>query len=219
MGDDASKKKDLRAKIQALKKSVPKGDKKKKKEVQAEIAMLEAELELLTVKEDESAPVPEVGFGYKETAEKKPNRQQIRKLKKEAEMQQMIEEAKAESANMVDHRKIEQERLEQILGKEGLKIKEIPADGHCFYSAISHQISFKDEIAPGYKDLRAKTAEFLQSHSNDFIPFMINDAGDMLSEEEFIAYCDKVRNTGEWAGHLEVGLLVTNARYALCLKL
>ena len=88
--DDASKKKELRAKIQALKKSVPKGDKKKKKEVQAEIAMLEAELEQLTIKEDEVVPVPELGFGYKETTEKKPNRQQMRKLKKEAEMQGMV---------------------------------------------------------------------------------------------------------------------------------
>ena len=33
------------AKIQALKRSVPKGDKKKKKEISAEIALLEAKLE------------------------------------------------------------------------------------------------------------------------------------------------------------------------------
>jgi hypothetical protein len=42
-------KKEIRAKIQQLKKSIPKGDKKRKKEVADEIAKLEQELNALTV--------------------------------------------------------------------------------------------------------------------------------------------------------------------------
>ena len=35
----------------------------------------------------------------------------------------------------------------------------------------------------------------LQAHADDYVPFLTNESGDMMSEVEFAAYCDAMRNT------------------------
>lgn len=82
--------------------------------------------------------------------------------------------------------------------------KEIRADGHCLYSAVADQLEQLDipiGAAPGdnpalaYKTVRAKAAEYIDQHQDDFVPFL---------EEPLPDYLHKVRDTGEWGGQLEL---------------
>jgi OTU domain-containing protein 6 len=53
--------------------------------------------------------------------------------------------------------------------------------------------------------LRRQAAEYMQSHSDDFMPFLTNlSTGDMYTPEEFGKYCDDIVNTVAWGGQLEL---------------
>lgn len=47
-------------------------------------------------------------------------------------------------------------------------------------------------------------AEFMRENQQDFIPFLTNNEGNPLDIDDFKQYCDKVENTAEWGGQLEV---------------
>ncbi|KAI3658846.1 hypothetical protein MP638_006561 [Amoeboaphelidium occidentale] len=221
-----SKQKEIRAKIQQLKKSVPKGDKKKKKEVAEEVAKLEEALAQLQMEKHEprtekatpddtdepqnDAPQSTAEISVEERA-KKPNRQQQRKLKKKAAMEKEIEEARNEALNAVDYGKLEKEQFDAIFSTEGLALKEIPADGNCFYNAIVDQLRLEannsDIQNNTYKHYRKIVSDYLKDHPDDFMPFLSGANGDTMSEAEFNEYCKKIAETGEWAGNVEIQAL------------
>ncbi|KAH7981267.1 hypothetical protein HPB49_022852 [Dermacentor silvarum] len=113
--------KELQAKIQSLKHSVPKGDKKRKKDVAAEVAILEAELEEKHKKDlEEFAALQCDGVANGEPEEKK----------RQKEVQREKEIAEQEVENQFLPRAVEERELRVILGKLGLAIYEIPSDGN-----------------------------------------------------------------------------------------
>ena len=131
---------------------------------------------------------------------KKGNRQKKRKEKKAQQMRQAYEEAKDEAGQSVNYKQLEELDILKQLEGLSLKIKEIPADGHCMYSAIAHQLG-QDYT---FKEIRSLAAGYMRDHPNDFIPFMINDSGDMLSSKEFEDYCEKIESSAEWGGQIEL---------------
>ncbi len=80
------------------------------------------------------------------------------------------------------------------------------------YSSVAHQLSQIDENHRGltYKEIRKMCADYLRKHADDFLPFMLNEAGDCLSESVFSQYCDKVETSAEWGGHIEVSNISNN---------
>ncbi|XP_028392740.1 deubiquitinase OTUD6B-like [Dendronephthya gigantea] len=212
--------KELQAKIQALKRSVPKGDKKKKKEIVAEIALLEAKLDEKHDKEkkesvqnynevendDSSEIVSQLNIlEIQPPEQKKPTRAQKRRDKKSAqekERQKRIEEAEAESVNSA--RNVEQEKLKSMLTALELTIKEIAPDGHCLYNAIADQLQ-RLNIQHTYSSLRELAAKYMRDHQDDFLPFLIDQqTGDCYSPEAFSQYCQELRDTAVWGGQLEI---------------
>lgn len=102
---------------------------------------------------------------------------------------------------------MESEKLAQILAARQLEMKQIPSDGHCMYRAIEDQLKEKD-CALTVVALRSQTAEYMQSHVEDFLPFLTNpNTGDMCTPEEFQKYCDDIVNTAAWGGQLELRAL------------
>ncbi|KAF2215969.1 hypothetical protein CERZMDRAFT_104968 [Cercospora zeae-maydis SCOH1-5] len=137
-------------------------------------------------------------------AGKKRNRQKDRLARRAAEQEELARQAAEEAANLPDMKEQERKRMLESMKEHRLIEKEIRADGHCLYSAFADQLEQLDiplDSKPGdkptiaYKTVRAKAADYIESHQDDFIPFL---------EEALAEYLHKVRDTGEWGGQLEL---------------
>ena len=147
-----------------------------------------------------------------QNAKKKQNRAKARLARRAAEQEAIVAQAKAEAAALPDLREQERTRMREQMSKHGLQEKEIRADGHCLYAAIADQmehagIDLKPRIQPTiigngegpkvlpYKTVRHAAADFIEHNPDDFVGFM---------EEPMEAYLQKIRDTGEWGGHMEL---------------
>lgn len=216
-------KRDLQAKIQSMKNSVPKNDKKRRKQLTEDIAKMEAELE-------ERHKQELADFSQKPTAETQVNsvtngvtnlelgkevpdqHPRVSKAQKRREKKAALEKerderiAEAEIENLSGARHLESQKLSHVLSQRQLQIKQIPSDGHCMYRAIEHQLKERDNIT--LTSLRRQTADYMQSHTDDFLPFLTNSAtGEMYTQDEFEKYCTEVANTPAWGGQLELRAL------------
>ncbi|KAF2139257.1 uncharacterized protein K452DRAFT_232633, partial [Aplosporella prunicola CBS 121167] len=147
-------------------------------------------------------------------AQRKPNRQRARLARRAAEAEAAAQEAAQEAQSMPDQRKAERSALLAQFAARGLREHVVRADGHCLYSAVADQLgSVELGLAPrvtiangtasedegkgeeDYKTVRRVAAAYISAHSDDFAPFL---------EEPLDAYVAKVRETGEWGGHMEL---------------
>jgi OTU domain-containing protein 6 len=141
---------------------------------------------------------------------KKPNRAKARLARRAAEQEALAAQAAEEAANLPDQREQERTRMKELFERYGLQEKEIRADGHCLYAAIADQmttsgLSLTPKIEPlingaktglpPYKTVRHVAADFIAQSPDDFVPFM---------EEPMDQYLRKIRETGEWGGHMEL---------------
>ncbi|KAB8079249.1 hypothetical protein BDV29DRAFT_165166, partial [Aspergillus leporis] len=151
---------------------------------------------------------------------KKPNRQKARLARRAAEQAAQSAVAAEEAANQTDHRGNEKEVMDGVFKRLGLKQVEINPDGHCLYSAIAYQLeesglglrpdpkriviesptqsridTVNSAKHDGYRAVRAVTADYINEHQDDFVPFM---------EEPLDQYTRKVKLTAEWGGQLEL---------------
>ncbi|KAJ6189589.1 hypothetical protein N7519_004497 [Penicillium mononematosum] len=147
---------------------------------------------------------------------KKPNRQKARLARRAAEQAAQSAAAAEEAATQTNYRGDEQEVMDAVFKKLGLKEIEVTPDGHCLYSAVAKQLdesglglrpdpsrivlqpatqSRIDTVASpqhdGYRAVRAVTADFIMEHKEDFEAFM---------EEPLESYTRKIKLTAEWEG-------------------
>ncbi|KAF2202284.1 cysteine proteinase [Delitschia confertaspora ATCC 74209] len=144
---------------------------------------------------------------------KKPNRQKARLARRAAEQEAIAAQAAEEAASLPNLREQEHSQMRELFKKHNLEEKEIRADGHCLYSAVADQIEMaglglKPRIQPtiineegekgellDYKSVRHAAANFIASNPDEFVGFM---------EEPLDEYLRKIRETGEWGGHMEL---------------
>ncbi|KAG8539640.1 hypothetical protein GDO81_020603 [Engystomops pustulosus] len=170
LGQHRREKKELQAKIQSMKNSVPKNDKKRRKQLNEDVAKLESELEerhkleLLSLSQKQSTDTEE------------------KKAALEKERDERIAEAEIE--NLSGARHVESQKLSLILSQRQLQIRHIPSDGHCMYRAIEHQLKERNNNVT-LTSLRHQTADYMQSHADDFLPFLTNSTtGEMYTQGE-----------------------------------
>nr|XP_055076133.1 deubiquitinase OTUD6B [Misgurnus anguillicaudatus] len=216
-------KKDLQAKIQSMKNAVPKNDKKRRKQLTEDIAKLEAELSQKHENElrqrNISSSVEEVSNALdsvnlanneeetdgKQTRTSKAQKRRDKRAALEKERETRIAEAEVE--NLTGSRHLENLKLKDKLAERHLQIKEISSDGHCMYRAVEDQLLVRG-CALGLKELRARTAQYMRSHTDDFLPFLSDpNTGDMYTADEFEKYCNDVADTAAWGGQLELKAL------------
>ncbi|XP_073714327.1 deubiquitinase OTUD6B [Misgurnus anguillicaudatus] len=216
-------KKDLQAKIQSMKNAVPKNDKKRRKQLTEDIAKLEAELSQKHENElrqlNISSSVEEVSNALdsvnlanneeetdgKQTRTSKAQKRRDKRAALEKERETRIAEAEVE--NLTGSRHLENLKLKDKLAERHLQIKEISSDGHCMYRAVEDQLMVRG-CALGLKELRARTAQYMRSHADDFLPFLTDpNTGDMYTADEFEKYCNDVADTAAWGGQLELKAL------------
>ncbi|GFN95248.1 otu domain-containing protein 6b [Plakobranchus ocellatus] len=223
--------KELQAQAQKLKHGVPKGDKKKKKEVTEQIAQLEADLaarqneELSAFKQKDESNYCENGEPNEsvsvnedlnlqeeprttqENSGRKSKAQKRREKKQGAEREREDRIKAQEIENRQGPRHLEMAKIKTMLKHRDLLLYEIPADGNCLYSAVSHQLSARD-LQHSTQELRQQTSDYMREHRDDFLPFLTHpDTGDALTEEEFEQYCDKTASTPVWGGQVELRAL------------
>ncbi|KAL5022043.1 hypothetical protein ScPMuIL_001198 [Solemya velum] len=218
--------KELQAQVQKLKHSIPKGDKRKKKEITEQIVKLEAELDQKQEKEleelesttNEPSKVAEqleslttvdsddVDVAHK-VKENKPSRAQKRRDKKAQEEKEREKRIQEETINnLMGSRNVESETIKAILDKKGLQLFEIASDGNCLYNAICHQLQQQGTEASN-DSLRKQTADYMRAHQDDFLPFLTKDNGDIYTSEDFEKYCVELEKRPVWGGQLEVKAL------------
>jgi len=221
-------KKDLQAKIQALKKTASKGDKKKKKEINDEIIkleydltekhkieLLEVETSTISIKEAEpngDDPISDADDNENNSNEKD-NRvskaQKRRDKKAEKDKQRLLDIEKQEEENKNGVRNLEQEKIKSLLEKRSLKLAEISSDGDCMFAGLVHQLA-QLGLNSAVTDLRKSTANELLENKSDYSPFLSNPStGEMLSDPEFQTYCTKMASTPAWGGQVELQAMAT----------
>lgn len=137
------------AQIQILKKSICKGDKKKKKEITEEIGRLEESLEKHQVEEVNIWRLANVTLNDKPTESAEENEEiedkdncseqsthRVSKAQKRREKKAIAEKERnqriieQEALNIFGKRNVEIEAIKKILSERDLMIYEIPSDGH-----------------------------------------------------------------------------------------
>ncbi|XP_006735258.1 OTU domain-containing protein 6A [Leptonychotes weddellii] len=210
-------KKELQTRIQAMKNSVPKSDKKRRKQLLLDVARLKAELEQKHQQElekfRESFPddnnldsitedLAKMDLENQPPRQSRAQRRREKRATLERERQERI--AEAEMEHLASFRREEEEKLAAILGSKNLELKDIPADGHCMYRAIQDQLVFSVTV----ESLRSRTADYMRKHVDDFLPFFTDpDSSDAYSREEFLSYCDEIVRSPSWGGQLELRAL------------
>ncbi|CAG9533808.1 unnamed protein product [Cercopithifilaria johnstoni] len=210
--------KELQSKIMNMKHSIAKNDKKRKKEIIAEIAKMEEEMKRRHEEElaeleppsPEASAEPVILEQYQEK-EKEPRISKAqRRREKKAEFNRKQEEAAIQTRIDTENapRKLEREAIERQLMDRGLRIYNIEPDGDCLYSAIAHQLSLVTSHQFRGSDIRQKAAAYMRTHKDDFLPFLIGDNGEAVDEIEFEEYCMKVEKCctdgGVWGGEPEL---------------
>lgn len=141
------------AQIQILKKSICKGDKKKKKEITEEIGRLEESLEKRQVEELNTWKLANVSLNDKQTEATEANEEEVdkdncseqsvhrvSKAQKRRDKKAIAEKERnqriidQEALNIFGKRNVEIEAIKKILSERDLMIYEIPSDGHWYRS-------------------------------------------------------------------------------------
>lgn len=67
--------------------------------------------------------------------------------------------------------------------------------------------------------VRRAAADYIQSHPDDFIPFLPSLAGEdtVMSHSELEQYCASIRNTAEWGGEPEI--LALSRAYSIAIHI
>jgi OTU domain-containing protein 6 len=156
---------------------------------------------------------------------KKPNRAKARLARRAAETAEIVAEAEREAANAPNPRELERERMATQMEKHGLALHEIRADGHCLYAAVADQLTTRElglkpkiavtvvgnveEVKNGeaYQTVRYAAADWISANSDDFAGFM---------EDPLPEHVRKIRETGEWGGHLELLALARTYGMRIC---
>uniref|UniRef100_A0A182U5C5 ubiquitinyl hydrolase 1 n=1 Tax=Anopheles melas TaxID=34690 RepID=A0A182U5C5_9DIPT len=235
MARHRKEKKELQCKIQSMKKL--KVDKKRKKEIQEEIANLEQEIEQRHAEElnrlnltdaseqpaaqelPPSTPATNGEETNEESNTEKPetrlSKAQRRRDKKAQDNREREEQIKQESALLQKSspRVLEDNRINGLLLKRGMLSHAVPADGDCLYTAINHQLVQRGIGSYSVPELRRMTADYIEANRDTLICYMSHpDTGEMLSEPEFDKYCKQVRSTKAWGGEIEIKALASSLR-------
>ncbi|KAG0054013.1 OTU domain-containing protein 6A [Gryganskiella cystojenkinii] len=135
---------------------------------------------------------------------KKPNRQKARKDRKAQQLKEIQDEAEKEAAGQVNMNEVEREAIEELASAMNVIVKDVTADGHCLYNAVADQLAQHYQKETTVKELRHKTAEYMRGNPDDFLPFLTNKQGDMMTSEDFTNYCLDLETTAVWGGQPEL---------------
>lgn len=147
------------------------------------------------------------GGGKAQRRREKAERAHLERLEKQKQQSEAVE-----CSNALAEKEMSDLRL--LLASRDLSLVDVPADGDCFYHAILKQLKTEESSpnnttdvtttsVPTVLDLRIAVSKILLDRESEFAAFF--DISDTNCEaKSFKDYCEKIRSTHEWAGHLEI---------------
>jgi len=149
------------------------------------------------------------GGGAAPARPRRPNRQKARLARRAAEREEQARRAEAEAEGLPDLKEREREAMAAQFRREGLAEREVRADGHCLYAAVADGLAHAglglrpaaggvDGAGEDYRTVRRVAAGYMEKHPDEFAPFL---------EEDIESYVERVRDTGEWGGQVELKAL------------
>ncbi|XP_006458166.1 hypothetical protein AGABI2DRAFT_148660 [Agaricus bisporus var. bisporus H97] len=146
------------------------------------------------------------------------SRFQARQVRRAAALAQYSSPADPEAeARLVKEAADEEKAISKICKKHGRQMFQINPDGHCLYSAVAHQLTLLGKLTSSqatYVAMRAAAAQFIESHPDDFLPFLPAIEGEdtstdpgLMSPSQFRQYCHDVRDSAVWGGEPEIQAL------------
>lgn len=214
--------KSIKGQLVGLKKSVTKGDKKAKKEVESKISLLNGRLADLTAKLDqikEAAANDQAGSAEKivdlsAIQKQKFLKKQQNLLAKDAQQKAALEAARSDFIQRPRLDILERETIQKKLALANLNVESVPADGDCMFSAISLQLLRirGDSVSP--ENLRIMVADHLRKNCEKYAFFVelddVNDKGISEDPKSIIErYCNRLCDERIWGGHVELESLST----------
>jgi OTU domain-containing protein 6 len=119
------------------------------------------------------------------------------KKRQEAKERERAEQIALQEAQALPNAK--QTELQQMQLPVYGMIVDVPADGHCLYRAIAAQLSLSTTTTTtDYRTVRNVAADGLLKH---------RDTLEAFCESHYDDYIDRVRNSADWGGHLELRAL------------
>lgn len=206
--------KELQAKLQAMKKNAPKNNKNKRKEFLEEMTRLEGELEQRhKVELQEATVTTAVNPTSEKPAEKteepaaaaagnsdndedddvvqptqhRVSKAQKRRNKKEREARERAQEIREELQNAANQPSPKQIELQQITAKlsgRQLGLHSIASDGDCLYHAVRHQLELHALPGHSIQELRQETANYVRAHKDSLICYMTHPETGDLLNDE-----------------------------------
>ncbi|KAI0093613.1 cysteine proteinase [Irpex rosettiformis] len=153
----------------------------------------------------------------KENKKDSKSRFKARQARKAAALVEQYAPSDAEADARLEREAREEERaITQTCDELGVKMVEINPDGHCLFSAIADQLAVHGIIPPtkaSYPFIRLTAADYIQTHPDDFLPFLPSTLGEdvagaesegLMSPREFEQYCTNIRDTAVWGGEPEI---------------
>lgn len=158
-----------------------------------EISSLQKAQDLLENSKSDPAPKKKIT---------KAERRRRKKKQKEEEERRQAEEAQK---NHIDLRGIEMRKILVKLGI-GWKIQHIASDGHCMFRSVIDQLSLFGDTAYNHITLRKACRNFISDNEDIFLPFLVDDLGNQLDHDGFVAYLERLISTDVvmWGGEPEL---------------
>lgn len=154
---------------------------------------------------------------------KKPHRAKTRLAARAAHRATLIATAEAEALNAPNPRATERTAMSTQLQNRALTLHEIRADGHCMYAAVADQLvtrglglepkirlEERDSVGgeeEGFRTVRHAAASYIEAHPQDYQGF---------TEDPIPEHIRKIRETGEWGGHIELQALAAAYGVRIC---
>ena len=162
--------------------------------------------------EQEQEQTPDMKKEPELTPKEKALAKKMRKRQKALEKEKAREEEIArEMANAPDPRQLELDAIMELhLSGGNMEIEEVAADGNCLYRAIAKQMEYIDDSTEyDYIRIRHACAEEMKEKREEYEHFA--DLAEM-KVENFEEYVEKVRDSSEWGGHLELRALAQSLK-------
>ncbi|KFY25363.1 hypothetical protein V493_04690 [Pseudogymnoascus sp. VKM F-4281 (FW-2241)] len=148
----------------------------------------------------------------------KRNRQKERLARRAAEQEAAAIKAEEEAAKLPNWKRQERTAMLKAFKTHKLDEKEIRPDGHCLFSSVADQLDqagidlrTKNEAekteAFRYKAVRRTAAKYIEGHRDEFEAFL---------EEPLPAYVQKIENSAEWGGQVELIALAKSYNVEIC---
>ncbi|EGV64137.1 OTU protein [Yamadazyma tenuis] len=154
------------------------------------------QLSLVTI-ESESEYTPVVSEA---TKPKRRNRQKERLAKRDAQIEEIRNQALQESQHSTDFRHAEMEKMNFKLSQRNLSVNEVLPDGNCLFRSIQHQLTVCLKLHKTIEELRQEAASYIRLHPVSFEPFLFNK-DEIMSLSD---YCTQLESTTMWGSDIEI---------------